>query len=250
VLALGFEKRIGRRKLRRMTITVRPAGERGYADHGWLRSFHTFSFADYYDAKHMGFRSLRVINEDRVEAGKGFGRHSHRDMEIVSYVLEGSLEHKDSMGTGSIIRPGDVQRMSAGTGVAHSEFNASKTDLVHFLQIWILPEKNGIAPGYEQKTFTNEDKRGRLRLVASKDGAEGSVVIHSDQRIYAGLFTEGESTTLPLLQGRHAWVHVARGNVRVNAKELGAGDGAALSEESEVRVEGVKDAEILVFDLA
>ncbi len=231
-------------------ITVRPAGERGYADHGWLRSFHTFSFADYFDPAHMGFRSLRVINDDRVEGGKGFGRHSHRDMEIVSYVLEGSLEHKDSMGTGSVIRPGDVQRMSAGTGVAHSELNGSKTDLVHFLQIWIIPEKAGIAPGYEQKTFSEAEKRGKLRLVASPDGAEGSVVIHSNQRLHAGLFDKGESATLPLAKGRHAWVHVARGKAKVNGKDLAEGDGAALSDEAEVRVEGIDDAEVLVFDLA
>ena len=231
-------------------IKVRPAGERGYADHGWLRSFHTFSFADYLDPAHMGFRSLRVINEDRVEGGKGFGRHSHRDMEIVSYVLEGALEHKDSMGTSGVIKPGDVQRMSAGTGVAHSELNASKTDLVHFLQIWIIPEKAGIAPGYEQKTFSKEEKQGRLRLVASKDGADGSVVIHSDQRLYAGLFAKGETATLPIPEGRHAWVHVARGSAKVNGNELAAGDGAAFSDEKEVRVEGVDDAEVLLFDLA
>ena len=198
----------------------------------------------------MGFRSLRVINDDRVAAGQGFGTHSHRDMEIVSYVLEGGLSHKDSMGTGSIIRPGDVQRMSAGTGVAHSEFNASKSELVHFLQIWLLPAKRGIKPGYEQKTFSAEEKQSRLRIVASPDGRDGSVTIHTDVLLHAGLFGEGESAELPIAKGRHAWVHVARGKVRVNGRDLGAGDGAALSDESAVRIEGVAGGEVLVFDLA
>jgi redox-sensitive bicupin YhaK (pirin superfamily) len=232
-------------------IVVRPAAERGHADHGWLDSHHTFSFADYVDPDHMGFRALRVINEDRVAAGKGFGTHGHRDMEIVSYVLEGALAHKDSMGTGSVIVPGDVQRMSAGTGVMHSEMNASKTDPVHFLQIWILPAKSGIAPGYEQKSFTPEDKRGRLRLVASPDGADGSVTIHSPQRLYAAIFDEGASSALPIDAGRHAWVQVVRGNARANGQELHAGDGAAFSDEGAVFLEGMAGGgEVLVFDLA
>lgn len=231
-------------------MTIRPASERGHADHGWLDSHHTFSFADYYDPRHMGFRGLRVINEDRVAPAQGFGRHSHRDMEIVSYVLDGALEHSDSMGTGSVIRPGDVQRMSAGTGVAHSEFNGSKTEPVHFLQIWLVPAARGIAPGYEQKTFPREEKDGRLRLVASPDGADGSVTIHADARLYAGIFTAGQKARHELGPGRHAWVHVARGRVRVNGQELRAGDGAALSDEAAVEVEGVDSGEVLVFDLA
>ncbi len=231
-------------------MTIRPAGQRGHADHGWLDSHHTFSFADYYDPNNMGFRSLRVINDDRVTPSQGFGSHPHRDMEIISYVIEGELAHKDSMGTGSVIRPGDVQRMSAGTGVVHSEFNASKTDPVHFLQIWLIPSKRGIAPSYEQKTFSPGDKKGRLRVVASPDAREGSLSIHTDAVVYAGLFDRGESSELTLGPGRHAWVQVARGEVRVNGHDLGAGDGAALSEESALRLEGKNDAEVLVFDLA
>jgi redox-sensitive bicupin YhaK (pirin superfamily) len=231
-------------------MTIRPAGERGHANHGWLDSHHTFSFADYLDPKHMGFRSLRVINEDRVEPGKGFGTHPHRDMEIISYVLEGALEHRDSMGTGSVIRPGDVQRMSAGTGVTHSEFNASKSELVHFLQIWLLPKDKSIKPSYEQKTFGDADRRGRLRVVASPDGRDGSVVIHTDAVVYGGLFDVGESAHLALAPGRHAWVHVARGKVRVNGRELAAGDAAALSDETALDVEGLAAGEVLVFDLA
>jgi redox-sensitive bicupin YhaK (pirin superfamily) len=231
-------------------MTLRPAGERGHAEHGWLDSRHTFSFADYHDPAHMGFHALRVINEDRVAPGQGFGKHGHRDMEILSYVLEGAIEHSDSMGTGSVIRPGDVQRMSAGTGVLHSEFNASKTEPVHFLQIWIVPSKSGIAPGYEQKTFPSEEKSGRLRLVASQDGRDGSVTIHADAAVYAGLFGAGQKGELPLAAGRSAWVHVARGKVRVNGKDLVAGDAAGLSDEQRVKVEGVEDGEVLVFDLA
>ena len=231
-------------------MTIRHAHERGHANHGWLDSHHTFSFANYYDPRHMGFRALRVINEDRVEPAQGFGTHPHRDMEIISYVLEGGLAHKDSMGNGSTIRPGDVQRMSAGTGVTHSEFNASKSDLVHFLQIWLVPSERGLEPGYEQKTFTSEDKKGRLRVVASPDGRDGSVTIHTDAVLFAGLLGEGESAELSLAKGRHAWVHVARGKVRVNGRDLQAGDGAALSEEATVRVEGVDAGEVLVFDLA
>jgi redox-sensitive bicupin YhaK (pirin superfamily) len=231
-------------------MTIRPAGERGHAAHGWLDSHHTFSFADYHDPAHVGFRALRVINDDRVSPGEGFGAHPHRDMEIVSYVLEGALEHKDSMGTGSIIRPGDVQRMSAGTGVTHSEFNASRTEPVHFLQIWLVPKARGIDPSYEQRTYSEEEKRGRLRVVASPDGREGSVTIHAEAVLYAGLFDEGESAELRLAQRRQAWVHVARGKVRVNGMELGEGDGAALSDEGTMRVEGIEGGEVLVFDLA
>lgn len=230
-------------------MTLRPAGERGHAEHGWLDSHHTFSFADYYDPKHMGFRNLRVINEDRVQAGKGFGRHSHRDMEIISYVLAGALEHSDSMGTGSVIRPGDVQKMSAGSGVAHSEFNGSKVEPVHFLQIWIQPSKAGIQPSYEQKTFGREDKQGKLRVVASPDGRDGSVTIHADAVLRAGLFSNGEGCELALDPGRHAYVHVARGKVTINGQDLQAGDGAALSEEKRISVVGIDAAEVLVFDL-
>jgi redox-sensitive bicupin YhaK (pirin superfamily) len=231
-------------------MKIRPAAERGHAEHGWLDSHHSFSFADYYDPAHMGFRALRVINEDRVDAGQGFGTHPHRDMEIISYVLEGGIQHKDSMGTGSVIVPGDVQRMSAGTGVSHSEFNASKTDPVHFLQIWLVPNEKGIKPSYEQKTFTDAEKQGRLRVVASPDARDGSLLIHSDAVVYAGLVDQGESAELALPKGRHAWVQVARGKVRVNGKELAAGDGAALSDEAAVRVEGVAKGEVIVFDLA
>jgi redox-sensitive bicupin YhaK (pirin superfamily) len=235
---------------RQAMMTIRPAAQRGHADHGWLDSHHTFSFASYQDPAHMGFRSLRVINEDRVQAGQGFGTHPHRDMEIISYVLEGGLEHKDSMGTGSIIRPGEVQRMSAGTGVTHSEFNASKRDPVHFLQIWLHPSARGNKPGYEQKAFGLEEKQGRLRVVAASDGRDGSVTIHTDAVIYAGLFDKGQASDVVLPRGRHAWVQVARGSVRVNGRDLQAGDGAALSDEELVKIEGVNAGEVLVFDLA
>lgn len=231
-------------------LTIRRGRDRGHADHGWLKSEHTFSFADYHDEAQMGFRSLRVINEDRVAPGKGFGTHSHRDMEIISYVLEGSLEHKDSLGTGAVIRPGDVQRMSAGTGVSHSEFNASTIDPVHFLQIWLVPKERGIKPSYEQKNFRDVDRVGRLRLVASPDGSEGSVTIHADAKLYTGLFESAEQTKLTLSNGRHAWVHVVRGRVRVNEQELEGGDAAALTDESEVRIDGLEPSEVLVFDLA
>jgi hypothetical protein len=231
-------------------MTIRPAAQRGHADHGWLDSYHTFSFANYYDPDHMGFRSLRVINEDRVEGGQGFGAHPHRDMEIISYVIDGALSHSDSMGTGSVIRPGDVQRMSAGSGVTHSEFNASKTEIVHFLQIWLIPSARGIKPSYEQKTFSRAEKQGQLRLVASPDGRDGSVTIHADAALYAGIFEGGQASELPIAPGRHAWVQVVRGNVRVNGRDLKAGDGAAISDEPAVRVEGVNQGEILVFDLA
>jgi redox-sensitive bicupin YhaK (pirin superfamily) len=231
-------------------LTIRPASERGHAEHGWLDSHHSFSFADYYDPAHMGFRALRVINEDRVAPAKGFGTHPHRDMEIISYVLDGGLAHKDSLGTGSVIKPGDVQRMSAGTGVSHSEFNASPSDPVHFLQIWLVPSQRGIKPSYEQKNFTEADKRGRLRVVASPDAREGSVTIHSDAVLYSGLFDQGESAELVLAAGRHAWVPVARGSVRLNGQELAAGDGAALSDVTKLELEGIERAEVLVFDLA
>ncbi len=229
-------------------ITVRPAAERGHADHGWLDTHHTFSFADYHDPEHMGFGNLRVINDDTVAAGRGFGTHGHRDMEIISYVLEGALAHKDSTGTSGVIRPGDVQRMSAGSGVMHSEQNGSKSERVHFLQIWILPNARGIAPGYEQKTFPAPDKKGRLRLVASPDGRDGSVTIHADAEVYAGVFGAGESAEHRVARGG-AWVHVATGAARVNGRDLVAGDGAALEGEESVRIEGTTGGEILVFDL-
>jgi redox-sensitive bicupin YhaK (pirin superfamily) len=228
---------------------IRRSDERGYADHGWLKSYHTFSFAGYYDPQHVEFGALRVINEDRVAAGAGFGTHGHRDMEIISYVLEGELAHQDSTGTSSVIRPGDVQRMSAGRGVQHSEFNGSKTEPVHFLQIWIQPDVRGIAPGYEEKRFGPEEKRGRLRLIASPDGADGSVRIHQDARLHAGLFEGPEAAALDVAPGRRLYVHVARGTVTVNGKMLAAGD--ALKSESATRVElrDGRDAEVLVFDL-
>ncbi|HWO17631.1 MAG TPA: pirin family protein [Kofleriaceae bacterium] len=231
-------------------MTLRKASERGHARHGWLDSHHTFSFADYHDPRHMGFRALRVINDDRVEAGQGFGAHPHRDMEIISYVLEGALAHKDSMGTGAVIKPGDVQRMSAGTGVVHSEFNASRAEAVHFLQIWIIPDQQGVAPSYEQKTFPDAEKRGQLRLVASPDGAAGSVTLHADARVYAGIFGAGERTTFTLPARRYAWVHVAAGQARLGGVPLAAGDGVAIEDERELSIEGVDEAEILVFDLA
>jgi redox-sensitive bicupin YhaK (pirin superfamily) len=230
-------------------LTLNPASARGRTNIGWLDSRHTFSFGEWYDPAHMGFRALRVINDDRVAPGGGFPTHGHADMEIVSYVLEGALEHKDSIGTGSVIRPGDVQRMSAGTGVRHSEFNASRTEPVHFLQIWILPDRRGHAPGYEQKAFSQADRQGRLRLVGSPDGREGSVTLHQDVALYAGLLDEGQKATLELSPGRHAWVHVARGAATVNGKRLGEGDGAALSDETTLAIEG-HGAEVLVFDLA
>ena len=231
-------------------ILVRPSEARGHADHGWLNSRHSFSFADYYDPKHMGFRALRVINEDRVEPGRGFGAHPHRDMEIISYVLEGGLEHKDSLGTGSVIRPGDVQRMSAGTGVAHSEFNASKTEPVHFLQIWLLPDQRGIAPSYEQKAFSREPVADRLRLVASPDAREGSLTIHTDAALYTGILSSGQSVRHTLPTGRHAWVQVARGAIRLNGTELSEGDGAAVSGEAELELSASSPSEILLFELA
>jgi redox-sensitive bicupin YhaK (pirin superfamily) len=231
-------------------ITIRRANDRGHAQHGWLESRHTFSFADYYDPQHMGFRALRVINEDRVQPGMGFGTHGHKDMEIISYVLGGALEHKDSLGTGSVIRPGDVQRMSAGTGVRHSEFNASKSEPVHFLQIWIMPDKNGDEPGYEQEHFDDASLRSGLRLIASPAGSGGSVTVHADVTLHAARLGNGEQATHELASGRHGWVHVARGKLRLGEHELGAGDAAALSDESKIELVGVDDAEVLVFDLA
>jgi redox-sensitive bicupin YhaK (pirin superfamily) len=231
-------------------ITLRRAADRGHANHGWLDSYHTFSFADYYDPREMGFGSLRVINEDRVQGGMGFGAHPHRDMEIISYVLEGALEHKDSIGTGSVIRPGDVQRMSAGTGVRHSEYNGSKTDLVHFLQIWIEPNVQNVQPSYEQKVFSAEEKRGRLRLVASPDGADDSVRIHQDARLYAALLDGGETTSHALAAGRLAYVHIARGDVELNGERLQAGDGAKIRAEQQIELRNGEQAEVLLFDLA
>jgi redox-sensitive bicupin YhaK (pirin superfamily) len=231
-------------------INVRHAAERGAANFGWLDSRHTFSFGDYYDPKQMGFGPLRVINEDRVSPGQGFGTHGHRDMEIISYVLEGALEHKDSIGTGSVIRPGDVQVMSAGTGIRHSEFNHSKTEPVHFLQIWVVPERDGLAPRYEQKTFPDRDKRGRLRLVGSSDGRDGSVVIHQDVELFAALLNTGEHVTHALKTGRRGWLQVVRGAVAMNGRDLHAGDGAALEGEPALSVTAKVDGtEILVFDL-
>jgi hypothetical protein len=231
-------------------IKIRRAFDRGHAEHGWLDSHHTFSFADYHDPEQMGFRSLRVINEDRVAPGQGFGTHQHRDMEIISYVLEGGLQHKDSLGTGSVIGPGQVQRMSAGRGVSHSEFNASQSEPVHFLQIWLIPRERGIEPSYEQKDFSARDQRGRLRVVASPDGRDGSVTLHTDAVLRVGLFDAGETTELTLEKNRHAWVQVARGSARINGQELSAGDGAAISGEPAIEIEGIAASELLVFDLA
>ncbi len=231
-------------------IQIRKSNERGHANHGWLDSHHTFSFADYDDPDHMGFRALRVINEDRVQPGQGFGTHGHRDMEILSYVLEGGLAHKDSTGGGGIIRPGEVQRMSAGSGVLHSEFNASRSEPVHFLQVWVVPDRRGIAPGYEQKNFPPEQRQGRLRLIASPDAADGSLTIHQDARVYTTLLAKGESVTHPLAPGRHAWVQVARGRVRLGDVVLSAGDGAAISDERSLTLTGEEASEVLVFDLA
>ncbi|SAL51085.1 pirin [Caballeronia turbans] len=229
---------------------IRRSNERGHANHGWLDSYHSFSFADYYDPEHMHFGALRVINEDRVAGGQGFGAHGHRDMEIVSYVLDGALAHRDSMGNGSTIRPGDVQRMSAGTGVRHSEFNGSPTDTAHFLQIWIIPDAPGGAPGYEEKRFADDEKRGRLRVIASPDSADGSVKIGADARIFAGLFNGDERADFDVPAGRRVYVHVARGAVTVNGETLGAGDAAKLEDVSKVTLEKGDNAEVLLFDLA
>jgi redox-sensitive bicupin YhaK (pirin superfamily) len=228
---------------------IRRSKERGYADHGWLKSYHSFSFADYFDPQHVEFGPLRVINEDRVAAGQGFGTHGHRDMEIISYVLTGELAHRDSIGNGSTIRPGDVQRMSAGRGVRHSEFNPSSASLVHFLQIWIQPNVEGIAPSYEEKRFAPEEKRGRLRLIASPDQSEGSVLIHQDARVYAGLFDGAEHAALDVAPGRLLYVHVARGAVQANDVALEAGDALKLRDTPRLQLQHGRDAEVLVFDL-
>jgi hypothetical protein len=231
-------------------IRQRRAVERGHFDHGWLDTYHTFSFAGYYDPAQMGFRALRVINQDRVQPKKGFPTHPHRDMEIVTYVLEGALEHKDSMGNGGVIRPGEVQRMSAGTGLTHSEYNHSGSEPVHFLQIWIQPDESGFAPSYEQKAFAADERRGRLRLVASRAGREGSVSYHTDTDLYATLLAPGQTVTHPLRPGRHAWLQVACGAVQMNGRELAAGDGAAVSGEPAITIAATDHAEVLLFDLA
>jgi quercetin 2,3-dioxygenase len=231
-------------------ISIRKSNERGHADHGWLDTRFTFSFAEYYDPKHVHFRTLRVMNDDRVAGGGGFPVHPHQDMEIVTYVLEGALEHRDSMGNGSVIKPGDIQYMSAGTGVTHSEFNASETEQVHLYQIWMFPEKKGLKPTYDQKNFSDSEKRGKLRLIASPDGRDGSVKIRQDNELYATVLGEGESVKHALKPERHAYVQVARGSVTLNGQKLGEGDGAAISAEKSVEISGVKDAEVLLFDLA
>jgi hypothetical protein len=230
-------------------ITIRKSNQRGHANHGWLDTHFTFSFADYQDAKHVQFRTLRVMNDDRVAGGGGFPTHPHRDMEIVTYVLEGALEHRDSMGNGSVIRPGDVQYMSAGTGVAHSEFNASETEPVHLYQIWMFPEKQGLKPLYDQKNFSDAEKRGKLRLVASPDGRDGSVKIRQDNELYSTVLGAGETVKHDLKPQRHAYVQVARGSVKLNGKKLETGDGAAISEEKALELTGVENAEVLLFDL-
>ena len=234
-------------------ITIRPAHERGGGNHGWLDTRHTFSFSNYYDPRHMGFRSLRVINEDRVAPGQGVGAHSHSDMEILSYVVSGGLGHRDSMGNGEVVRPHEWQRMTAGTGVRHSEMNASDAEPVHFFQVWIMPEAEGIEPGYEQRLFAPEEKAGRLRLVASRDGREGSLKIHQDVSVYNALLKGGEAVEHQLAAGRHAWLQVVRGAVELNGTGLGAGDGAAVSEETALAVRAgadAADAEVILFDLA
>ncbi|MBX8605654.1 pirin family protein [Pseudomonas cichorii] len=230
-------------------LTLRKASDRGAANHGWLKSFHTFSFASYYNPLEQGFSDLLVINDDRVAAGKGFGQHPHRDMEIFSYVLEGALEHKDTLGTGSVIRPGDVQLMSAGSGVAHSEFNHSASEPVHFLQIWIVPNVAGATPTYQQEHFSPEQKRGRLQLIISPEGKDGSLQVRQDARVYAGLFDGNETASLELAADRYAYVHVARGSVVLNGERLGEGDGVRLRDEQQIQLSGGVDAEVLVFDL-
>ncbi len=231
-------------------ITVRKSEERGHVDLGWLDTYHSFSFDQYYDPAHMHFRSLRVINEDRVQPGQGFPTHSHRDMEIITYILSGALEHRDSMGNGSVIRPGDVQRMTAGAGVSHSEFNPSKTEPVHLLQIWILPERRNLPPGYEQKTFSDEERRGNLRLIASTDGREGSVTINQDAHVYAGTLNADQKIDYRLEESRYAWLQIARGTIELNQIELKQGDGAAVSVEEKLSIMAHDQAELLLFDLA
>jgi redox-sensitive bicupin YhaK (pirin superfamily) len=234
----------------KLMITIRKSEDRGHFNLGWLDTYHTFSFDQYYDPAHMHWRSLRVINEDRVQAGQGFPTHSHRDMEIITYLLSGALEHRDSMGNGSVIRPGDVQRMSAGTGVTHSEFNPSETEPVHLLQIWILPESHGLPPSYEEKHFGDEERRGRLRLIASNDGRNGSVTIHQDAQLFAAVLDAGQTVVHPIDEKRYAWLQIARGTVRVNDVELKQGDGAAVRNESELTITAHDQAEVLLFGLA
>ena len=231
-------------------IRVRKAAERGHFDHGWLDTYHTFSFADYYDPAHMGFRSLRVINDDRVAPGQGFGMHGHRDMEIVTYVLDGALEHRDSMGNGAVLRPGELQHMTAGTGVRHSEFNPSDREAVHLYQIWLLPERRGLEPSYEQKAFPEEERRATLRLVASPTGEHGSLTIRQDARLYLSTLRAGETVAHTLEPGRHAWLQVLRGRVGLNGHPLSAGDGATVSKEERLEIGGQDDAEVMLFDLA
>ena len=231
-------------------IQVRKAADRGHANHGWLDTYHTFSFGDHHDREHMGFRSLRVMNEDRVEPGKGFGTHPHRDMEIVTYVLEGALEHKDSMGSSEVLRPGEFQRMSAGTGITHSEFNPSDVEPVHLYQIWLFPERKGIEPSYEQKQFPDEERHNRLRLVASQDAADGSLLIQQDACIFLSQIDDGVQISHNLPEGRHAWLQVLRGSVSLNGDNLQTSDGAAVSEESLITIQATSDAEIMLFDLA
>jgi quercetin 2,3-dioxygenase len=231
-------------------INIRRSNERGYADHGWLKSYHTFSFAGYHDPNHMGFRSLRVMNEDRVAASQGFGTHAHRDMEIVSYVLDGELEHKDSMGNGEVLRPGEFQRITAGTGITHSEFNPSSEHLTHFYQIWLLPERKAIEPGYEQKAFDGADRKNKLQLVASRDGEVGSLLIHQDARIFLTDLTAGNKLSYELPTGRHAWLQVLRGNASINGESLSAGDAAAISDESQLLFTTEDSAELMLLDLA
>jgi redox-sensitive bicupin YhaK (pirin superfamily) len=231
-------------------ITIRGAKERGHFDHGWLNTYHTFSFDQYYDPRYMGFRTLRVINEDFVAGGRGFPKHGHRDMEIITYILEGALRHEDSMGNGSVIRPGDVQRMTAGTGVRHSEQNASEREQVHLLQIWILPHTVGLEPGYEQKAFSEEERRGRLKLIASDDGSDGSVVVHQDVKLFASIIPAGEQVEHTMDQQRYAWIQVARGAVSVNGEKADQGDGVMVAGESNLQIKAEENAEVLLFDLA
>jgi quercetin 2,3-dioxygenase len=231
-------------------ITIRKSEDRGHFDMGWLNTHHTFSFDRYYDSEHMAFRSLRVINEDRVQPGEGFPPHSHRDMEIITYILSGALQHRDSMGNGSVIRPGDVQRMTAGSGVSHSEFNASQKEPVHLLQIWIMPKARDLTPGYEEKHFTEDERRGELRLIASRDGRNGSVTINQDASVYASLLAENQTVEHDLNDGRYAWLQIARGSVRLNEMELEQGDGAAISREAALKIVARAPSELLLFDLA
>jgi redox-sensitive bicupin YhaK (pirin superfamily) len=231
-------------------ITIRKSKERGHFDHGWLDTYHTFSFDQYYDPAHVHFRTLRVINEDRVAAAHGFPMHSHRDMEIITYILSGALEHRDDMGNGSVIRPGDVQRMTAGTGVSHSEFNPSRTEPCHLLQIWIMPNARNLTPGYEQKNFSKDERQGQLRLIAAASGADGAVTINQDARVYASLLDANQTVTHQIEPGRHVWLQLARGSLSVNDSNLSAGDGAALGKESRVEISAAEDSEFLLFDLA